>query len=270
MAVITGYNAGGDRDVTLGEGDDLEEEDGEDDAASETGPETPRPVAGGGMEGKMYSMMEKFFTSQSSAFEMIAKDVGKKRRREEDEEEDVEVVKAQPKMIDVPGHHLRDDAHTVLDWTARLVRPYNGGDWDLYWSKMPRKATPVMEDIKKGHLTKAPINPNVIAKLHDRGKETAAKQWLSANYSVEDRPGKIRAKDDRSAGAFLLDYESPRGVWEAVDAVHNYTMALRMVRPDDWTGELLLRTLQTAECSLIRALTPRRRGRWSWLCLTRF
>ena len=32
-------------------------------------------------------------------------------------------------------------------------------------------------------------------------------------------------------------------MWDVVDAMHNYTMALRHVRPDDWTGELMLRTV---------------------------
>ena len=105
---------------------------------------------------------------------------------------------------------------------------------------MPRKVDPVIEDLKMSHLTKAPINPNVIVKLHNRGAETTAKQWLSTNYSVEDRGGKIRATSNHTAGAFILDYQEPKGVWEAVDAVHNYAMVLRMVRPDDWSGELLL------------------------------
>ena len=55
--------------------------------------------------------------------------------------------------------------------------------------------------------------------------------------------GSIFGYNDHSAGAFVLDYNDPTGVWDVVDAMHNYTMALRHVRPDDWTGELMLRTV---------------------------
>ena len=146
-------------------------------------------------------------------------------------------------MLDIPNHHVKDDAHSCIDWEVRKVRPYNGGDWEDYWGKMPRRATPVIEDVKMGHITKAPINPNVIAKIHDRGADTTGKQWLSSNYAVEGKGGRIRADNDRTAGAFVLDYIEPNGVWDAVDAVHNYATVLRQVRPDDWSGELLLRTL---------------------------
>ena len=113
---------------------------------------------------------------------------------------------------------------------------------------MPRKADPVLEDINIGHLTKAPINPAVIKKIHDRGTKTVGKQWLSTNFSVEDKGGSIKTFDDKSAGAFLFNYEEPKGPWDAVDGIFNYAMALRMVRPEDGSGLLLLRTLH--ECRM--------------------
>ena len=113
----------------------------------------------------------------------------------------------------------------------------------VYWSKRPRKDLPVLEDLDLQHLTKAPINPHVIAKIHDRGALTTAKQWLSSNYSVEEKGGRIKVVDDKSAGAFMLNYEDAKGVWEAVDAIHNYLMVLGQVRPDDWSGRLLINVL---------------------------
>ena len=198
---------------------------------------------------QMMMMMKTMMEGMTAPFMALAKvqsetTTGAKRKREEEEEE----VKSTPVLIDVERHHLKDDAHVVIDWVARGLRPYNGGDYELFWSKMPRKALPIIEDLKMGHLTKAPINPNVISKCHDRGAETTAKQWLSANYSVEGKGGKIRADNDRSAGAFVLDYAVARGPYEAIDAIHNYTMVLRQVRPEDWTGELLQRTLH--ECRM--------------------
>ena len=191
----------------------------------------------------MMASMLKCLDKSSNAFDVLATSVksGKKRNKSDDEDEDE--VKSRPKLIKIANHLLEDDAHTVLDWKARMIRPYNGGDWKLYWENRPRKDSPTIEDLDLSHLTKAPNNPNVIAKIHDRGCQTTAKQWLSSNYAVEERGGRIRATDDKSAGAFVLDYEEPRGVWEAIDAVHNYTMVLSMVRPDDWSGRLLLNTL---------------------------
>ena len=52
------------------------------------------------------------------------------------------------------------------------------------------------------------------------------KQWLSSNYAVESKGGRIRADNDRTAGAFVLDYLEPTGV---------YATALRCVRPEDHT-----------------------------------
>ena len=161
------------------------------------------------------------------------------KKRKHDEEDEDEEGKGKPVLIEMSGYELKDDAHKIIDWTARTLRPYNGGDQDLFWSKMPMKATPVIEDIKIGHLTKAPINPNMIAKIHNRGVDTTGKQWLSSNYAVEGKGGRIRAENDRTAGAFILDYAEPSGVWEAIDAIYNYQIALRAVQSSHRIGQLI-------------------------------
>ena len=175
----------------------------------------------------MKTFMEGFSAPMMAMAKAQTEATASKRKRENEEEEE---VKSKPVLIDVRNHHLKDDAHTVMDWKAREVRPYNGGDQDLYWRMRPRKSLSIIEDLKMQHLTKAPINPNAIAKLHDRGVDMTAKQWLSSNYSVEGKGGKIRADNDRSAGAFDQDYSMAKGPWEGMDAVQNYTMTLRLVR----------------------------------------
>ena len=172
---------------------------------------------------------------------IVAAQEEKKRKRVNEDEEEEEVAK--PVMIDVKDHHLRDDAHTVLDWKARAIRPFNGRDLKIYWEKMPIKAKPVLEDIAMSHLTKVPINPSIVAKAHDRGAETTAKQWLSTNYSVRSNDCKMRATDKGTAGAFFYEFQDAKGVWEAVDGVHNYMHVLSLVRPEDYSGRLLLTTL---------------------------
>ena len=174
--------------------------------------------------------------------DLVQAQVGTSKKRKRDEQEEEEEVKSTPVLIHRENHTLKDDAHSVFDWEARSLRPY-AGDLTLYWSKMTRVSRPIIEDIKMGHMTKSAMNPNIIAKLHDRGAEISGKQWLSSNYSVEGKGGKIRAENDRTAGAFVLDYTEATGVWDAVDAIHNYTIALRFVRPEDYSGQLLLKCL---------------------------
>ena len=171
---------------------------------------------------------------------------GSKRKNRDDSEEDEE-AQGMPVLINIPGHDILDDAHTVIDHKARSVRPFNGEDHNAYWAKRPRKEVPVIEDLNMSHMTMAPINPKVIALLHDRGAEMTPKMWLSSNVAVENKGGKIHLDSDRKAGSFMLNYVEAASVFEAVDACHNYNMALRQVRPDDWTGTILLRTLHHAK-----------------------
>jgi hypothetical protein len=92
-----------------------------------------------------------------------------------------------------------------------------------------------------------PVNPDVIARLHDRGTKMTPKMWLSSNAAVENKGGKIHLDSNRTAGTFMLNYVEAASVYEAVDACHNYNIALRQVRPDDWTGAVLLQTLHQVE-----------------------
>ena len=192
------------------------------------------------------SLLEQLLKQQSAMLENVLGRRSRKRKRKDEQEDSDDEEVAGPVLIDVEQHHLKDDAHTILDWVARGIRPYNGGDLPAYWDKRPRRDEPVLEDLKMAHLTKVPINPTVLAKAHDRGLETTAKQWLSTNYSVRNNDCKMRVTDKGMAGAFFYDFQEAKGVWECVDAVFNYAMSLMMIRPDDWTGLLLLRTLH--EC----------------------
>ena len=101
---------------------------------------------------------------------------GKRKLEEEDKEADG------PIMIDLPGHHLKDDAHSVMDKVARLLRPWMGSQVDL-WKAHPRKVKPVLQDLKDRHLTKSCVNPRVVEKMHDRGAELTLKMFHHKNVS---------------------------------------------------------------------------------------
>ena len=248
-----GFCAG---DVSLQDGesgDDWNEEGSEkEDMEKESGNEEEEEVPKKESAGEKSELLEAFklvVENQKESLRMVMKKANKRKRRGEEEDDEDEEVEAGPKLISIKNHHFKDDAHSVIDWKVRTsIRPFNGEDRKKFWEKMPRRAEPALEDIQLGHLTKAPINPAVIKKLHDRGTKTAGKQWLSTNFSVEDKGGRVKFYDDRTAGAFLLDYEDSKGPWEAIDGIFNYAMALRMIRPEDDSGILLLRTLH--ECRM--------------------
>ena len=119
-----------------------------------------------------------------------------KRKRAEAE---LEEERGTPVLVHIENHTIHDDAHSEFDWVARSLRPYAGSQ-ELYWKNQPRVSRPIIEDLQMDHFSKASINPNLIAKLHDRGAMMTGKQWLSSNYAVEGRWGKIRADSDKTAG----------------------------------------------------------------------
>ena len=82
-----------------------------------------------------------------------------KRKRDTEEDDKDSVETAGPTLITLENHTIKDNAHDVIDWEIRKIRPYNGGDWETYWAKQPVVATPILEDVSIEHLTKAPINP---------------------------------------------------------------------------------------------------------------
>ena len=79
--------------------------------------------------------------------------------------------------------------------------------------------------------------------MHDRGAELAVKMFLESNVNVDHRPGKVKLDSDGTTGAFQHDYVEAQGVWQVVDAVWNYTTALRSIRPSDYSGHLIMKTM---------------------------
>lgn len=158
---------------------------------------------------------------------------GKRKLEEEDKDADG------PIMIDVPGHHLKDDAHTVMDKAARLLRPWMGSQADL-WKAHPRKVKPVLQDLKDRFLTRSSVNPRVIEKMHDRGAELTLKMFHHKNVSdklfvclvvclfdplncqpdvqvnVDHRRGKLRLDADGHSAAYQQDYLEPQGKFDTL------------------------------------------------------
>jgi hypothetical protein len=212
--------AGDPNDLTLAGDDDREEESAEED----TQDGLLGSLGGVGHDRLMMAITELVKSTQVMSGQITASAASKRKKPEEEDE-----VKSQPVMLDIPNHHLRDDAHDTLDHIARRIRPFNGKNLDDFWKKRPIKALPVMEILNMGHLMKNMVNSKVIAKMHDRGEQLAGKQLLSSNYSVEAKGGKIKLDNDRTAGAYVYNYNYARGAWEVVDAIMNYVMVLRMV-----------------------------------------
>jgi hypothetical protein len=127
-----------------------------------------------------------------------------KRRRETECDDDQE----EPILVSIPGHNLLDNAHDVIDWDARSLRPFMGKQEEL-WKREGRKSKPVLQNLRDGHLTKSPANPKLVAKLHDRGAEITLKMFHYKNINVEHRHGKLKLDHQASTAAFQYDYAEP-------------------------------------------------------------
>ena len=165
---------------SISERDDEETENaGEVTVDNEPQETATQSVSGGGTSTQesmmlmMKTMMEGFTAPLTALVQTQASEVGKRKRTESEKEEEEE-VKSTPILIHLENHTIKDDAHTVFCWESRSLRPF-AGEQSVYWSNMKRVARPIIQDLKMGHFTKAAINPNMIAKLHDRGADMTGK-----------------------------------------------------------------------------------------------
>jgi hypothetical protein len=83
-----------------------------------------------------------------------------------------------PVLIHIENHTIKDDAHKVIDFVARSVRPLQC-DQTVWWTQQKRVSRPVKEDLEDSHLTASSVNPRTVARLHDRGAEINNKMFLS-------------------------------------------------------------------------------------------
>ena len=133
----------------------------------------------------MKAMLESLsggFSGLTLSLSSLVKQVGQdaKRKRDEEQEDDQE----EPILVSFLGHDLRDNAHDIIDWEARSLRPYMGKQ-EEFWARQGRKCKPVLQNLKDKHLTKSPANPKLIAKLQDRGAEVTLKMFHFKNINVE-------------------------------------------------------------------------------------
>ena len=201
----------------------------------------------GGPQGGVVSVLAQLISQMQANHKLTLQEVfegtrGTKRSREGDED-NKDLERSKPIMVDIKEHHLKDDATTVGDWVARGgLKPWKG-DAKEQWANLPRKVLPVLADLRLKDVWEGQINPSLAEKLHDRGAETKAKQWLSSNHGVEQRGGHVRVDTDKTSGAFEYSYVEASGVHDAVGAIYNYAMALGSVRNEDKSGMVLLGVL---------------------------
>ena len=163
---------------------------------------------------------------------------GFKRHREEEE-----LTASGPTKVTFVNHHGEDNAHDIVDWTVRSKLQAYKGDQKAFWKKMPRVNKPILEDLRNTHVTDNHISSKTIVKMHDRGAELSSKMFLEANANVDQRPGRIRLNQAGTEGAFQRDYVEAQSVWALVEAAWNYADCIRAIRPEDWSGHVLLKTM---------------------------
>ena len=155
-----------------------------------------------------------------------------------------------PITVDIKEHHLHDNGIDIIDFVARTkIRPYRG-PLKEYWAALPTKQLPVVEDLNDAHIGTNDINPKILHKLHDRGEQLDIKMFLKKNQMVDAMPKRIttRGNSDGTIGAFEFDYKEPQNIWEIADALYAYTTALHTVRPEDWSGLVLLKVFHKYRC----------------------
>ena len=166
---------------------------------------------------------------------------GKKRKKDSlddlDEEEELVPVK-------FDGLVGEDDGVDKICWEVRTKLPPFNGDQDLYWSKQPRVRHPARETVNAEHLRMDPVNPRVTLRDHDRGAPRTIKQYSKDNIRVVKTRilTDTRGVEKHDIG-LAREYVDPQGVYQVMSAIHQYQSNLSMIRPDDWSGSLMLRIL---------------------------
>ena len=128
-----------------------------------------------------------------------------KRKRDNKEESSAQA----PILISELNHHIKDNAHNIIDWTALNLQAYRGTQSEV-WKHQSQVCWPIKVDLLDSHLMTFSVNPKVIAKMHDRGADLNMRLFLEANANIDHWPGKIWLMDNNTAVLFSKIMLSPK------------------------------------------------------------
>lgn len=149
-----------------------------------------------------------------------------------------------------------DDGVTNICWEVRTKLPPYNGDQELYWSKQPRVRHPARETVNAEHLRMDPVNPRVTLRDHDRGAPRTIKQYSKDNIRVLKTKIQTDTRGiEKHDIGLAREYVECQGVYQVMSAIFQYQSNLAMIRPDDWSGDVMLRVLHDVKYFLPLIIT---------------
>ena len=165
----------------------------------------------------------------------------KKRKKDSLDDLDEEEENVPVKFVNLDGE---DDGQDKICWEIRTQLPPFNGDQDLYWSKQPRVRHPIKASVNAEHLRMDPVNSRVTLRDHDRGAPRTIKQYSKDNIRVMKTKIQTDARGmEKHDIGLVREYVECQGVYQVMSAIHQYQSNLTMIRPDDWSGSLMIRIL---------------------------
>ena len=211
------------------------------------------------MEANQKAMEQNVKCIETLSVVMAEKTKGEKRSREETAEE--RLNGEDPVMIDFKAMDVgegKDDAHNTVCWAIRRSwRMINLDPRDVWRNAGEGKGWPVRAEpnlagqVFLEHLVPSLVGDKALAWLHDGSRTPELRTFLHANSRARSKKAQrtevmARSADDGTGGMTIdtfITWAEAGTMKEIVEGVLNYTAALYMIRPWDYSGLVMLRCL---------------------------
>ena len=211
------------------------------------------------MEASQKTMEQNITVIQSLSTVLTEKTKGEKRSREESSDE--KLKGDEPIMVDFKSLEMEsgcDDAHNSICWEVRRRwRMINLDPRDV-WRKAgegkgwPLKVEPNLAgNVFLEHLVPSLVGDKALSWLHDGSRTPDMRSFLHSNSRARSKKSQrtevmARHADDGEGGMTIdtfVTWAEAGSMKEIIESVFNYTAALYMVRPWDYSGIVMLRCL---------------------------
>ena len=212
-------------------------------------------------------------TIERLATVMTDKARGEKRMREDTQEE--RMKGESPVMIDYKALEMgrgKDDAHNTICWEVRKTwRMVNKDPLDYWKGAEDGKCWPIRVEpnlagqVYLEHLVPNLVGDKALSWVHDASRTPDVRSFLHSNSRARSKKAQrtevVATQSDSASGGMHIDsfvtWAEAGSVKEIVEAVHNYTAALFMVRPWDYSGLVILRCLHDVAFFAITSRSPK-------------
>ena len=225
------------------------------------------------MEASQKTMEQNIKCIQSLSSVLTEKTKGEKRSREESSDE--KLKGDEPIMVDFKTLEMdsgRDDAHNSICWEIRRCWRMINMDPKEVWRKAgegkgwPLKVEPNLAgNVFLEHLVPSLVGDKALSWLHDGSRTPEMRSFLHSNSRARSKKSQrtevmARHTDDGEGGMTIdtfVTWAEAGSMKEIVESVYNYTAALYMVRPWDYSGLVMLRCLHDVAYFAITSRTAK-------------